>query len=300
MTTDYRILLYYKYVPIPDPEAFTAEHLQFCKELGIKGRILIASEGINGTLSGTIEQTERYMETMHAHPLFSDLLFKIDDASGHAFKKLFVRHKKELVTLRYDKKLDPNTDGGGRLTPKQWHEHLERDDVLILDGRSDYEYDLGHFRNAIKPDLETFREFPEWIRNNLAEHKDKRILTYCTGGIRCEMLTAVLKNEGFQDVYQLDGGIVTYGQDPEVQGKGFDGNCYVFDERVSVRINQTDEHILVGECHHCGTKTDRYINCKDDTCHLQHLVCEQCETDKRGYCSTECETHDLVASGSVL
>lgn len=300
MKTDYRILLYYKYVPIPDAEAFSAEHLQFCKDLGIRGRILIAEEGINGTLSGTIEQTEKYMEEMHAHPLFADLLFKIDDSSGHAFKKLFVRHKKELVTLRYDKKLNPHADGGGRLTPKEFHEHLERDDVLILDGRSGYEYDLGHFRNAIRPDLETFREFPDWIRDNLAEHKDKRILTYCTGGIRCEMLTAVLKNEGFKDVFQLDGGIVTYGQDPEVQGRGFDGNCYVFDERVSVRINQTDEHILVGECHHCGRKTDRYINCKDDTCHLQHLCCEECESTQRGYCSTECENHDQVASGSVL
>lgn len=300
MTTDYRILLYYKYVPISDPEAFTAEHLQFCKDLGIRGRILIAEEGINGTLSGTIEQTDRYMEAMHAHPLFSDLLFKIDESAGHAFKKLFVRHKKELVTLRYDKKLNPHTDGGGRLTPQEWHDHLDRDDVLILDGRSNYEYDLGHFRNAIKPDLETFREFPEWIRNNLAEHKNKRILTYCTGGIRCEMLTAVLKNEGFDDVFQLDGGIVTYGQDPEVQGRGFDGNCYVFDERVSVRINQTDEHTLVGQCHHCGEKTDRYINCKDDTCHLQHLVCDECESNSRGYCSEECETHDLAASGSIL
>jgi len=300
MTTDYRILLYYKYVPISDAETFSAEHLNFCKELGVKGRILIADEGINGTLSGTIEQTERYMAEMHAHPLFSDLLFKIDESEGHAFKKLFVRHKKELVTLRYDRKLNPLEEGGERLSPKEFHDYLQRDDVLILDGRSGYEYDLGHFRNAVRPDLETFREFPDWIRNNLTEHKDKPILTYCTGGIRCEMLTAVLKNEGFQNVFQLDGGIVTYGQDPEVQGRGFDGNCYVFDERVSVRINQTDEHTLVGKCHHCGTATDRYINCKDDTCHLQHLVCDDCETTKRGYCSTDCETHDLVASESAL
>ncbi len=300
MTTEYRILLFYKYVPIQDAEAYAAEHLQYCKDLGIKGRILIADEGINGTLSGTLEQTESYMETMRSHPLFSDLLFKIDVSEGHAFKKLFVRYKKELVTLRYDKKLNPHTDGGERLSPKEFHEYLQRDDVLVLDGRSNYEYDLGHFRNAVKPDLETFREFPEWIRDNLNEHKDKKILTYCTGGIRCEMLTAVLKNEGFESVYQLDGGIVTYGKDPEVQGRGFDGNCYVFDERVSVRINQTDEHVLVGECHHCGTPTDRYVNCTDDTCHLQHLSCEPCETENKGYCSSKCEEHDLVASGSAL
>ncbi|KIL34269.1 sulfurtransferase [Cohnella kolymensis] len=298
MNNEYRILLFYKYIEIPDPEAFTAEHLQFCKDLGVKGRILIASEGINGTLSGTVEQTEEYMKHMHSNPLFSDLFFKIDESDRHAFKKIFVRHKEELVTLRYDKKLDPNVDGGKRLQPKEFYEYLQRDDVIVLDGRSDYEYALGHFRNAVKPDVETFREFPEWIRENLAELKDKPILTYCTGGIRCEMLTSVLQKEGFKDVYQLDGGIVTYGKDSEVQGRGFDGNCYVFDERISVRINQTDEHVVVGKCHHCGEATDRYINCADDTCHLQHLVCEECETTRRGYCSTACEEHDLAAAAS--
>ncbi|BFH14249.1 hypothetical protein J6TS7_12630 [Paenibacillus dendritiformis] len=148
---DYRVLLFYKYAAIPDAEAFAAEHLQYCQDLGIKGRILIASEGINGTLSGTVEQTERYMADMHGHPLFSDLLFKVDESDGHAFKKLFVRHKKELVTLRYDQKLDPNTDGGGRLSPAEFQQYLQRDDVIVLDGRSGYEYDLGHFRNAIRP-----------------------------------------------------------------------------------------------------------------------------------------------------
>jgi len=299
MNAEYRILLYYKYVPVADPEAYAAEHLAYCKELGVKGRILIAEQGINGTLSGTAEQTEAYMAMMHADPRFSDLVFKIDEADGHAFKKLFVRHKKELVTLRYDTPLDPNVDGGARLDPKQFYDKMQNEDVIILDGRSDYEYDLGHFRGAIKPDLKTFREFPEWIRDNLSEHKGKPILTYCTGGIRCEMLTAVLKNEGYDDVYQLDGGIVTYGKDPEVQGRGFDGNCYVFDERISVRINRTDEHVLVGTCHHCGTPTDRYINCADDTCHLQHLVCEECETAHKGYCSDACEANDRAAAGTA-
>lgn len=291
---DYRILLFYKYIPLPDAEAFAVEHLQYCKELGIKGRILIADEGINGTLSGTFEQTERYMADLKQNPLFSDILFKIDPSEGHAFKKLFVRYKQELVTLRYDKKLNPDIDGGGRLSPKEFQEHLHREDVIVLDGRSGYEYDLGHFRNAIRPDLDAFREFPEWIRENLSEHKDKTVITYCTGGIRCEMLTAVLKNEGFNDVYQLDGGIVTYGQDPEVRGKDFDGNLYVFDERVSVRINQTDEHVLVGECYHCSGPTDIYINCADDTCHLQHLVCTKCAVTMNNYCSTACADHDMT------
>ncbi|MFM9282178.1 oxygen-dependent tRNA uridine(34) hydroxylase TrhO [Paenibacillus jiagnxiensis] len=288
----YRILLYYKYVTIPEYESFAQEHLEYCKELGVKGRILVAAEGINGTLSGTIEQTDAYMRYMHDHPLFSDMVFKIDEADGHAFKKIFVRPKKELVTLRYDTPLDPNVIGGKHLSPKEFYEQMQNEDVIILDGRNDYEYDLGHFRNAIRPDVESFREFPEWIRTHMQDFKDKPVLTYCTGGIRCEKLTGVLINEGFSNVAQLDGGIVTYGKDPEVQGRLFDGKMYVFDERISVRVNQTDEDITVGQCHHCGSPTDRYINCADDTCHAQHLCCDECLETYEGYCSNDCKVND--------
>jgi len=289
----YRILLYYKFVPIPDPAQFAAEHLQYCKELGLKGRILVAEEGINGTVSGTYEQTEQYMNDLHRNPLFSDLVFKIDEAEDHAFKKMFVRHKKELVTLRYDgEHLDPNEKSGKRLAPKDFHEMLQRDDVIVLDGRNDYEFDIGHFRNAIRPDVESFRDFPDWIRQNMNQAKDTPILTYCTGGIRCEKLTGVLMNEGFTDVYQLEGGIVTYGKDPEVQGRLFDGKCYVFDDRIAVPINRTDEDVVVGECYHCHKPADRYINCADDSCHRQHICCEECDSIYQGYCSTECEHHD--------
>lgn len=291
----YRILLYYKYVTIPDYEAFAAEHLAYCKELGVKGRILIAGEGINGTLSGTIEQTDAYIAHMRNNPLFADMVFKIDESDGHAFKKLFVRPKKELVTLRYDTPLDPNVISGKRLTPEQFYEQLQRDDVIVIDGRNDYEYDLGHFRNAIRPTVESFREFPKWIRENLQDVKDKTILTYCTGGIRCEKLTGVLLNEGFSDVAQLDGGIVTYGKDPNVQGRLFDGKMYVFDERISVRVNQTDEDITVGKCYHCDSPTDHYINCADDLCHRQHLVCDDCMETHEGYCSDDCKTNDAKA-----
>ncbi|MFD0587376.1 rhodanese-related sulfurtransferase [Paenibacillus sp. GCM10027627] len=288
----YRILLYYKYVAIPDYEAFAAEHLAYCKELGIKGRILIAHQGINGTLSGTIEQTEAYKAHMSANPLFSDMVYKVDEVEQHAFKKLFVRPKKELVTLRYEKELDPNVISGKRLSPEQFHEQLQRDDVVIIDGRNTYEYDLGHFRGAIRPTVESFREFPKWIRENLQDAKDKTILTYCTGGIRCETLTGVLMSEGFSDVAQLEGGIATYGKDPVVQGRLFDGKMYVFDERVSVRVNQTDEDIIVGKCHHCGEVTDTYINCADDLCHHQHLVCDDCQETYEHYCTEDCKTND--------
>ncbi|WP_106765930.1 rhodanese-related sulfurtransferase [Paenibacillus faecalis] len=291
----YQILLYYKFVPIPDPEAFKDEHLQYCKDLGLKGRILVASEGINGTVSGTIEQTEQYMKDMKSNPLFKDMVFKVDPSDGHAFRKMFVRHRKELVTFRVEHELDPNEISGERLSPQQFFEHLQQDDVIVLDGRTDYEYDIGHFRNAIRPDVGSFREFPKWIRENMSQYKDKKILTYCTGGIRCEKLTGFMLKEGFKDVAQLEGGIVTYGKDPDVQGRLFDGKCYVFDERISVKINRTDEDIIVGKCHHCGEPEDRYINCANDACHLQHICCEKCEELHQGFCSDTCE--ETVAAG---
>lgn len=284
----YRILLFYQYVNIEDPATFTAEHLAYCKELGIKGRILIAAEGINGTLSGTVEQTEQYMRDLRSNPKFHDIVFKIDEYDGHAFKKIFVRHRQELVTLRLEDELDPNVISGKRLSPKEFYEQLQAEDVVILDGRNDYEYDIGHFRGAIRPEVESFREFPQWIRDNMNQFKDKKILTYCTGGIRCEKLSGLLIKEGFHDVAQLDGGIVTYGKDPEVQGRLFDGKCYVFDERISVPINHTDEDVVVGKCFHCDTPNDYYINCP--VCNLQHIVCPDCEEQHQHYCSDECRT----------
>ncbi|AWV35019.1 MULTISPECIES: oxygen-dependent tRNA uridine(34) hydroxylase TrhO [Paenibacillus] len=287
--SEYAILLYYKFVKVPDAELFAQEHLAYCKELNVKGRILISDEGINGTLSGTVAQTEQYMKDLRANPLFSDIVFKIDEADGHAFKKIFVRYKKELVTFRVEDELDPNVITGKHLAPKDFYEMMQRDDVVILDGRTGYEFDLGHFRGSIRPEVDSFKEFPDWIRENMSDLKDKPILTYCTGGIRCEKLSGFMMKEGFGQVYQLDGGIVTYGKDPEVQGQLFDGKCYVFDERISVQINHTDEDIVVGRCHHCGQPADQFINCANDACHLQHICCEDCETQHSGHCSDECE-----------
>lgn len=289
----YRILLYYKYVEISNPEEFAQEHLDYCKSLGVKGRILIAREGINGTIAGTAEQTSAYMDKMLKDPRFDDMIFKVDEADQIPFKKIFVRHKEELVTFRLKDEINPNEITGKYLSPKEFYEQLQQEDVIVLDGRNDYEYDIGHFRNAIRPDVEAFRDFPDWIRNNLSEHKDKKILTYCTGGIRCEKLSGFLLKEGFKDVSQLHGGIVTYGKDPEVQGRLYDGKCYVFDERISVPINRTEEDVIVGKCHHCGKPEDRYVNCANDYCHLQHICCPDCEQEYSLYCSKECEEKDL-------
>jgi UPF0176 protein len=284
----YRILLYYKYVKIENPEFFAEEHLGYCRDLGLKGRILISPEGINGTCSGSHSQTEKYMEHMKLDSRFKDLWFKIDNTHGHVFKKMHVRYKQELVTFRLPEDLDPNVLSGIHLEPKEWLELMQQDDVIILDGRTDYEFDLGHFKNAIRPPVKSFREFPDWVENEFKHYKDKKVLTYCTGGVRCEKLSGYLLQQGFKDVYQLNGGIINYSHDTEVKGKLFEGKCYVFDERISVPINFAEEYTVTGKCLHCGIASDRYVNCANLDCHKQHFECEDCEKKWARSCSEEC------------
>lgn len=296
MTANYQVLLYYQYTFIEDPKQLVAEQKELCQQLNLKGRILIAEEGLNGTVSGTVKETTRYMEAMHAHPLFRNMKFKIDPHDGHAFRKLTVKHRSEIVAWHMDdQSVDPNKLTGVHLTPSQWYQAMTEEDVILIDGRNDFEYDLGHFRGAIRPEVTTTREFPEWIRQHKEEWKDKKILTYCTGGIRCEKLSGVLLQEGLEHVYQLDGGIVTYGKDTSVQGALFDGKCYVFDDRISVPINQK-EHVIVGKCYHCESPAEKYLNCQHDLCDRRHLVCPDCEPVHGGYCSETCRTQDTTAS----
>ncbi len=285
----YRVLLYYKYVRINDHENYVKHHLKFCNSIGIKGRILIAAEGINGTISGTNEQTNAYISAMRMDERFTDMDFKIDFAEEHAFKKLYVRPKKEIVTLNLHDDIDPGKITGKFLKPGEFLEDLKRDDVLIIDARNDYEYDLGHFKNAIRPDVRTFKQFPQWIRNNIDQLKNKKILTYCTGGIRCEKFSGLLIREGCMDVSQLKGGIIAYSKDPETRGSMFEGKCYVFDERISVEVNFAEGYTLVGKCFHCGKPHDRYVNCAHLSCHFQFICCEECETRYKRSCCKECE-----------
>jgi len=286
---EYQVLLYYKYVPLEDYEEFARKHLAYCRWLRLKGRIIVAPEGINGTVSGTKAQCVAYMNELQRDPRFSDIEFKIDTVSGHVFKKMFVRAKQELVTFRLPYEVDPLETTGKHLKPADFLQAMEQEDTIIIDARSDYEYDLGHFRNAIRPNVRTFREFPEWVKENLKGHEDKQVLAYCTGGIRCEKFTGFLMKEGFRNVAQLYGGIINYSKDPETKGKYFDGKCYVFDERISVPINQVEEPVVVSKCRHCGKSCDRYINCANLDCHLQHFSCEECEVTHKASCSKECE-----------
>ena len=289
-TNAYRVLLYYKYVPIEDPVTFAQEHLAACKELGLKGRILVSDEGINGTCSGTIEQTDAYMNMMKADERFADMVYKIDEAEGHAFKKMHVRPKQEIVHLGLADDINPNELTGQYLSPKEFFEQMQAEDTVVIDARNDYEFDLGHFRGAIRPEIRNFRDLPDWMIENKEMFEGKKVLTYCTGGIRCEKFSGWLVREGFEGVGQLHGGIATYAKDPEVRGQLWDGQMYVFDERIAVPINQV-EHVVVGKDHFTGEPCERYVNCANPDCNDKILCSEENEHEYLRSCSYECREH---------
>ncbi|MBS4751008.1 rhodanese-related sulfurtransferase [Granulicatella sp. zg-ZJ] len=290
MSKEIRVLLYYQYVPIENAEQFAKEHLAFCKEIGIKGRILIANEGINGTCSGTIEQTQQYMDHMHKDPRFANMVFKIDEENNMAFRKIFVRYRPELVNLGLEEDVNPLELTGQYLSPQEFREALLDEDTIVLDTRNDYEYDLGHFRGSVRPDIRNFRELPQWVLDNKEKFMEKRLVVYCTGGIRCEKFSGWLVREGFKDVGQLHGGIATYGKDPEVRGDLWDGKMYVFDDRIAVDINQ-NEHIVVGRDWFDNTPCERYVNCANPRCNRQILCSVENEEKYLKSCSHECRIH---------
>jgi UPF0176 protein len=290
-TLNYQVLLYYQYVHIDDPESFAEKHLEYCKSLGLLGRILVSHEGLNGTVSGTIEATNQYMEDLRKDERFKNIMFKVDPHDGHAFKKMHVRVKKELVNLSLEDDINPLELTGKYLTPEEWMEALKDPNTVVIDARNDYEYELGHFRGAIKPEIKNFRELPNWIRQNKEKFEGKKIITYCTGGVRCEKFSGWLKREGFEDVGQLHGGIHTYGTSSTTRGQYWDGLMYVFDERIAVPINRV-EHTIVGKDYFTGEPCERYINCGNPECNKQILASKESEEKYLGSCSHECRIHE--------
>ena len=285
----YQTLLYYCYSIIADAEQFAADHLQFCKSINLFGRIIVADEGLNGTVSGTKESCQIYMKTVLADPRFAKTDFKVDDVVEKSFIKMHCRYKSEIVFsgLRDPTVINPQQKTGIHLEPEEFLKMKDRDDVVILDVRSNYEHSVGRFKNAVTLDMENFREFPEKI-NELAQYKDKTILTYCTGGIKCEKASALLLNEGFKDVYQLHGGIIKYGK--EVGGKDFEGKCYVFDNRLTVDVNSVNPKII-SHCRNCGNVTDKMINCANPECNEHFTQCNTCGIELEGACSKTCKSH---------
>lgn len=284
--TNYQTLLYYCYSPIENAEQFAADHLEFCKSLNLVGRIIVADEGLNGTVSGSQESCRAYMDAIYADGRFNHTEFKIDDVEEPSFIKMHCRYKPEIVHsgLRDPKEIDPNQQTGIHLEPQDFMEMKDREDVVVLDVRSNYEHNVGKFKNAVTLDIENFREFPEKIKE-LEQYKGKKILTYCTGGIKCEKASALLLKEGFEDVYQLHGGIIKYGK--EAGGKDFEGKCYVFDNRVTVEVNSTNP-VVISTCKNCGTTTPKMINCANPTCNEHFTQCDACGEKLEGCCSEAC------------
>ncbi|PST85247.1 hypothetical protein C7T94_00295 [Pedobacter yulinensis] len=285
----YQTLLYYCYSRIDNAEQFAADHLAFCKSVGLTGRIIVADEGLNGTVSGTPEACQTYMEAIHADSRFAHTEFKIDDVDTPSFIKMHCRYKAEIVHsgLRDTSIIDPTARTGKHLEPVDFMKMKDEEDVIILDVRSNYEHNLGKFKNAVTLDIENFRDFPEKI-NELAQYKNKKVLTYCTGGIKCEKASALLLHHGFKDVYQLHGGIIKYGK--EAGGKDFEGKCYVFDNRVAVDVNSVNPTV-VSTCYNCGTTTAKMINCANPECNEHITQCDACGKQLDGACSAACQAH---------
>jgi UPF0176 protein len=285
----YQTLLYYCYSRIEDAEQFASDHLQFCKSLNLVGRIIVADEGLNGTVSGAAESCKMYMDTLHADPRFSKIDFKIDIVDEPSFIKMHCRYKSEIVHsgLRDPGIINPEKKTGIHLEPADFVKMKDDQDVVIVDVRSNYEHSIGRFKNAVTFDIENFRDFPAMI-NELAQYKNKKIVTYCTGGIKCEKASALLLHEGFENVYQLHGGIIKYGK--EAGGEDFEGKCYVFDNRVAVDVN-TVNPVVISTCRNCGANTSKMINCANPECNEHFTQCDACGEKLDGACSALCQEH---------
>ncbi|MEL6539388.1 MAG: rhodanese-related sulfurtransferase [Bacteroidota bacterium] len=284
MQPPYNILLYYCYATIEDPVAFRESHYRYCLEQGLKGRIIIAHEGINGTLSGPEAACAQYMSDLRADARFADTQFKVETHDRHAFKKLHVRTKPEIVHAGLPH-IQPGTPKGKYIEPTELQRIKDEDDVVLLDVRSKYEHHIGHFKAAVTLDIDNFREFPEQM-DKLTSLKDKKVVTYCTGGIKCEKASAYLLEQGFENVYQLHGGIIQYGL--ETDGKDFDGKCYVFDDRLTVNVNKANPS-TVGQCYVCHTACDHMANCANLRCNRHVPLCADCRQQLQGACSPACQ-----------
>lgn len=294
----HQILLYYKYVKIDDPAKLMEEQKQLCKELNLKSRIIVSKEGINGTLEGLKPDTEKYMQVMLEDSRFTNMNFKISEGTGNAFPKISVKVRSELVSAHLgDEDVDPNVTTGKYMSAEELHDLFKSgEEFYIIDMRNDYEHKVGYFKDSILPALKNFRDLPNIIKD--WEHlKDKKIVTVCTGGVRCEKASGYLVSKGFKNVYQLHNGIVTYME--KYPNEDFLGKLYVFDGRVVMGFEtNSDKHIVVSKCEKCGAVSDNYIDCAYIHCKgRRHIVCcKNCyAVDGKAYCSNDCEQKALAA-----
>lgn len=282
---DFRVLLFYKYVDLPNPELMVLEHLYWCLQNDIKGRVFFASEGVNGTVSGTTENIEKYKQQLTSYPELSDLWFKEDEAEEHTFKKMHVRLKNEIV--HGDLRNVYIENGGRKLSPEELLQlYQDERDFVIVDARNWYESKIGRFKNAITPPMKNFREWKRVVDEDLKDYKEKTVVTYCTGGIRCEKASAYMVERGFKNVFQLDGGIINFIK--KFPDTYWEGGMFVFDERRVVVPNSDKNLKHIAKCHFCGELTSYYINCHNLDCDKIIVSCHKCKIENDYCCSEEC------------
>lgn len=275
-----KVILYYKFVPVGDPNITMRWQRELCSRLGLTGRIIISPHGINGTLAGNIENLREYKREMNRSVLFKGIMYKWSDGQEDIFPKLSIKVRDELVAFKAADELVVSENGvengGVHLKPIQVHQLIaERgDEVIFFDGRNTYEAKVGKFKDALIPDVKTTPDFIKELDDPKYDAiKNRPIITYCTGGIRCEILSVLMKNRGFKEVYQIDGGIVKYGEKFGDDGL-WEGSLYVFDGRMNHKFSSSAKDI--GECVHCKGKTSNFENCANKACNRLVLVCQNC------------------------
>ncbi len=287
---NWQIILFYKYVLVEDPEAVAEGQREVCARLGLKGRCIIASEGINATFEGRGENITQYVKELRQDPRFHNIHFKYSAGTGNAFPKLSVKTRKEIVSLNLGTcDIDPNQITGTHLKPEELHEWIKNGrEFYIVDMRNAYEHKVGHFENSILPPIENFRDLPKVVEQ-ISHLKNKTVLTVCTGGVRCKKASGFLMTQGFTDVYQLDGGIVSYME--KYPNENFQGKLYVFDGRVTMAFYTDDTmHIIVGKCDSCGEQSENYVNCDNPVCHRHFINCQNClaKNEGKSFCPLGC------------
>lgn len=282
----YFVLAFYHFLSLPDPHAEVAAHKQFFEGRDVTSRIYISENGINGQMSASRADAQAYMDWMHSRTEFKDVHFKIHEYHEQAFPRCTVKYRKQLVAV--DEVVDLEKRGE-HVSPEKWQQMLEEEtEYVLIDVRNDYEWKVGHFEGAELPPCETFRDFKQYA-HDLKEKVDPQktpIMMYCTGGIRCELYSSILLEQGFDKVYQLQGGVINYGL--KQGSKHWLGKLFVFDDRLTVPISQ-EETKVIGICHYCQKPNDTYVNCANMDCNALFLCCPDCLKQHSGCCKDECK-----------
>jgi UPF0176 protein len=282
-------LSFYTYAHIQNPQLFRDFLFIHWNKLEVLGRIYVSFEGINAQLSVPAKKFDLFKSHLDSVDFLNGIRLNIAlEQDNKSFLKLKIKVRQKIVADGLDDSTFDVTDCGVHVNAETFNKLIQDPDTLLVDMRNHYESEIGHFEGAITPDVDTFRQSLPLIEKDLEAHKsDKKLVMYCTGGIRCEKASAYFKHKGFEKVYQLEGGIIEYARQVETQGldNKFKGKNFVFDERRAERISEE----VIAVCHQCGTPCDTHVNCANEACHLLFIQCESCATAHQGCCSSQCE-----------